>query len=115
MTPTTHHRIARTAAGALAATALLAPAAASAHLPFEELRAAPPVVYHATPAPDRIDTGRSAQVTRAAVTPAPTVTQSIDDGFDWGAAAIGAGGAGALLLLAAAGTSAAGHRRHVAS
>jgi hypothetical protein len=102
MTPTTHHRIARTAAGALAAPALLAPAAA-------------PVVYHATPAPDRIDTGRPAQVTRAAVTPAPTVTQSIDDGFDWGAAAIGAGGAGALLLLAAAGTSAAGHRRHVAS
>src|SRR5260370_98308 len=49
----------------------------------------------------------------ATVAPAPAVTQTIaDDGFDWGAAAVGAGGAGAVLLLTAAGASAVGHRRH---
>jgi hypothetical protein len=41
---------------------------------------------------------------------APAVTTVIDDGFDWGSAAIGAGGAAAVLLLSAAGASAP--RRH---
>lgn len=108
---TTHHRIARTAAGALAATTLLAPAA-SAHLPFDE-RPTPTVAYQPAPAPDRIDSGRVAAVTPATVRPAPTVTQTIDDGFDWESAAIGAGIAG-VVLLAAAGASTAGHRRHAA-
>jgi hypothetical protein len=31
---------------------------------------------------------------------APVVTTIVDDGFDWGSAAIGAGAAGALMLLA---------------
>lgn len=48
--------------------------------------------------------------------PAPTVTRSIDDGIDWGSAAIGAGTATGLLLVAAAGaTGAAHHYRHVRS
>jgi hypothetical protein len=45
---------------------------------------------------------------------APTVTRSIDDGFDLGSAAIGAGGATALLLLSAAGASTLSSRRRQA-
>jgi hypothetical protein len=33
----------------------------------------------------------------------PTITTMIDDGFDWGSAAIGAGTAGALLALVSLG------------
>ena len=33
----------------------------------------------------------------------PAVTTTIDDGFDWGSAAIGAGGAGALIVLVSLG------------
>ena len=29
----------------------------------------------------------------------PPVVQTIDDGFDWGSAAVGAGGAGGLIVL----------------
>jgi hypothetical protein len=43
---------------------------------------------------------------------APTVTRTIDDGFDLGSAAIGAGGATALLLLTAAGATTLSSRRH---
>ena len=35
--------------------------------------------------------------------PSPAVTTTIDDGFDWGSAAIGAGGAGALIVLVSLG------------
>jgi hypothetical protein len=35
--------------------------------------------------------------------PAPAVTTTIDEGFDWGSAAIGAGAAGALLALVSLG------------
>jgi hypothetical protein len=46
--------------------------------------------------------------------PAPTVTQPIDDGFDLGSAAIGAGSAAAVLLLGGAGaTAVARHRRRL--
>ena len=34
---------------------------------------------------------------------APPVTTTIDEGFDWGSAAIGAGAAGALLVLVSLG------------
>ena len=44
--------------------------------------------------------------------PRPTVARTIDDGFDLGSAAIGAGGAAALLLLTAASASAVSHRHH---
>lgn len=41
------------------------------------------------------------------------VTRTTDPGFDWGSAAIGAGGAAALLLLVGAGNSVRLHRpRH---
>lgn len=46
--------------------------------------------------------------------PAPTVTRTIDDGFDLGSAAIGAGSAAAVLLLGGAGATAVSrHRRRV--
>ncbi|MET0684352.1 MAG: hypothetical protein ABW060_03500 [Solirubrobacteraceae bacterium] len=38
--------------------------------------------------------------------PVPVETTVIDDGFDWGSAAIGAGGAVLVLLLSAAGLTA---------
>ena len=44
--------------------------------------------------------------------PAPTVTRTIDEGFDVGSAAIGAGGAAAVLLLTAAAAAAVSQRRH---
>jgi hypothetical protein len=86
------HLLTRTVAGALAVTALAAPAAGA--LPNEQL-AAP-----------------AAQDRASSSSPRPTVTRTIDDGFDLGSAAIGAGGAAAVLLLSAAGASAATHRHH---
>jgi hypothetical protein len=43
--------------------------------------------------------------------PAPTVTRTIDEGFDLGSAAIGAGSAAAVLLLGGAGATAVSRRR----
>jgi len=46
--------------------------------------------------------------------PAPTVTSTVDDGFDLGSAAIGAGSAAAVLLLSGAGAAAVSrHRRRL--
>jgi hypothetical protein len=74
------HRIIRLAAAGLIAGALVAPTA------------------HAVPAsPDR------QPAERVVVEPAPPVVQSVDDGFDWASAAIGAGAAGGLVLLVGAG------------
>jgi hypothetical protein len=78
-------RLTRTMTGALVVTALAAPAAS------------------ARPLYD--NPGRPSE-------PAPTVTRTIDEGFDVGSAAIGAGGAAAVLLLTAAGAAAMSHRRH---
>ena len=48
--------------------------------------------------------------------PRPHVTRTIDDGFDLGSAAIGAGSAAAILLIGGAGATAASrHRRRVRS
>jgi hypothetical protein len=61
----------------------------------------------APPAPARIDPppNPSYNVPEAADASRP-VMRVVDDGFDWGAAAIGAGGGGAVIALAAfAGTS----------
>jgi hypothetical protein len=52
-------------------------------------------------------------VTNTTRTPAPTVTRRIDDGFDVGSAAIGAGGAAAGLLLATGGFAAISRRRRI--
>jgi hypothetical protein len=78
------HRITRVLAVVLAAGALAAPAASAKPAP-----------------PDAVQTGSGPDI---AIEPesAPLV-QTVDTGFDWDSAAIGAGGAGALLLLVAAG------------
>ena len=82
------HRITRLAAAALIAGALAAPAAS------------------ARPAgPDTPNTGEP-----VVIDPAPPVVQSVDDGFDWASAAIGAGAAGGLILLIGAGGSSYRHR-----
>ena len=44
------------------------------------------------------------------IEPAPVV-QRVDEGFDWGSAAIGAGGAGALILLVSVGGIGYRHRQ----
>jgi hypothetical protein len=94
----------------LAATALLAPTA-SARLPIEEQPTT--VEYRAAPAPDQFGARPAAPAGMQRIEPsAPSVTRSIEaDGFDWSAAAIGAGAASAVLLLTGAGASAVGHRR----
>ena len=78
------HRLARLVAVSLTAAAFAAPTAS------------------AVPAgPDAIQTGSAEQL---AIEPAPApVVQTVDNGFDWDSAAIGAGGAGALLLLVSLG------------
>jgi uncharacterized membrane protein YdfJ with MMPL/SSD domain len=84
----TSHRLSRTAAGALTALAFVAPTAVAREADVYRGNATPPVPP-----------------------PAPSVT-TIDDGFDWDSAAIGAGGAAAVLVLAMSGASAASHRHH---
>jgi len=82
------HRITRLAAAGLIAGALAAPAAS------------------ARPAgPDTPNTGEP-----VVIDPAPPVVQSVDDGFDWASAAIGAGAAGGLILLIGAGGVSYRHR-----
>ena len=81
----TPRRLTRALAGAMAVTAIAAPAAV----------ARPIVDFHDS----------------SSYEPAPTVTRTIEDGFDWGSAAIGAGGAAAVLLLSGAGASAVSHRQ----
>ena len=82
------HRITRLATAGLIAAALAAPAAS------------------ARPAgPDTPNTGEP-----VVIEPAPPVVQSVDDGFDWASAAIGAGAAGGLVLLIGAGGISYRHR-----
>jgi hypothetical protein len=49
----------------------------------------------------------------ASVESSPPVVQTIDEGFDWGSAAIGAGGGGALVVIVALGVAAHTTRRPV--
>jgi hypothetical protein len=92
----THHRrsqVQRCLATGIAVAALAAPAA----------QAAPSLE------PGSKDTSQSSTAEVRGVEPepvaadSPPVTTTIDEGFDWGSAAIGAGGAGALIALAALG------------
>jgi hypothetical protein len=91
------HVLSRTLAAYLALAALAAPAAS------------------ARPAFDPIGAGggtRSAGVAHDARQPAPTVVRHIDESFDWGSAAIGAGaGAGAVLLTLAGASTLMSRRR----
>jgi hypothetical protein len=83
------HRLASLIAAGITAAALAAPAAVARPIdgPNEPIRPGPgPTVVEPEPSP----------------APAPVV-RMIDDGFDWGSAAIGAGGAGALIVLIALG------------
>jgi hypothetical protein len=84
------HRITRLVTAALLAGALAAPAASAR--PVSD----PP-----------IDNGSGPVVIKPA--PAPVV-QSIDEGFDWASAAIGAGAAGSLILLIGVGGTTYRHR-----
>ena len=67
------HRITRLVLVGLAVLALAAPVASARPAPAD------------TPIPS--------------VEPAPPVVQSVDEGFDWASAAIGAGAAGGIILL----------------
>jgi hypothetical protein len=89
-------RLARAVAGALAVTALAAPAAMAR--PID----AAPGWTASQPAASQSDT----------TAPAPTVIRTIDDGFDWGSAGIGAGATAAIVLLSLGGVRAAA-RAHV--
>jgi hypothetical protein len=56
----------------------------------------------ASPALDRGSLSGHGRTTTAVEPPpvdAPVVVRAVDEGFDWGSAAIGAGGAGALAVL----------------
>ena len=62
----------------------------------------------------RASSGTASTPSEQASQPAPTVTRAVDDGFDVGSAAIGAGSAAAILLVAGAGATAVSrHRRRV--
>ena len=89
MTTPRRHRLASLIAAGITAAALAAPAALARPIdgPNEPVRPDPgPTVVEPEPSP----------------APAPVV-RMIDDGFDWGSAAIGAGGAGALVVLVSLG------------
>lgn len=63
--------------------------------------------------PVRIDPGPTVVVQPEQAPARPPVAQKIDDGFDWGSAAIGAGGAGALVVIVAVGGVAYTTRRRL--
>ena len=90
------------------------------HRPFQLARAlaagaavaalaAPPAVARIDPPPTpAFNAGRAAPTAAAGSESRPgnppvVIVRNVDDGFDWGAAAIGAGGAGALIVLVSAG------------
>jgi hypothetical protein len=89
----------RTVASALLVTAFAAPCAVARPAPEDSFR---PDSAESVPA-----------TTDAARPPAPLVTRTIDDGFDLGSAAIGAGGGAAAMLLTAAGAAAISRRRRI--
>jgi hypothetical protein len=84
------HRITRLATAALVAGALAAPAASARPVTDPPIpNGSGPVVIEPAPAP---------------------VVPTVDDGFDWASAAIGAGAAGGLILLIGVGGSTYRHR-----
>jgi hypothetical protein len=60
----------------------------------------------------RASTG-STSASESTDSPAPTVTRAVDEGFDLGSAAIGAGSAATILLLSGAGATMIVRRRRV--
>ena len=110
-------RLSSALAGALAIGALAAPAANA--VTSEEFRAASdPQSTSAVGSGDSSGLYSTSALgssnTPASTVPAPTVSRTIDDGFDLGSAAIGAGSAAAILLLSGAGATAVSrHRRRI--
>jgi hypothetical protein len=100
------HRLASAAAGAVT-IALVAASIAGAR-PLDEPGGQP----RSGSVQERNLSALSMRATSAKSTPQvqPTVVRVVDDGFDWGSAAIGAGGATGILLLATTGAAAATHR-----
>jgi hypothetical protein len=93
MPPRRSRRLTRAVAGALAVTAIAAPAAIA-----RPIDAAPGWTASqpgASPSP--------------ADAPAPTVIRTIDNGFDWSSAGIGAGATTAIALLSLGGVRASAH------
>ena len=86
MTANGRKKFTRTLAACTAAAALAAPVAQASPI-------IDPGSGYASPTSDPI------------VIEGPPVTTTIDGGFDWGAAAIGAGGAGMLILLSLGGAA----------
>ena len=85
MTANGRHKFIRALAVCSATAALAAPAA----------QASPALEPGSDPGP----------ATEPIVVKGPPVTTTVDAGFDWGAAAIGAGGAGMLVLLSLGGAA----------
>jgi len=67
----------------------------------------------APPAHAMADRGPVTDEPAPAPTQAPVVVRAVDEGFDWGSAAIGAGGAGALIVLVSLGGFSYATRHHV--
>jgi hypothetical protein len=91
MPPTRSHQFRRAAISALAITAIAAPAAGAR--PATEPQSSSG--YNAS----------AVAIEPEPAAPAPTVTRAIDAGFDWGSAAVGAGGAAAVLLVSLGGAT----------
>ena len=85
----------RAVAGALAVTAL-------PHSPPSRARSTPASGWTASPPPASQSDAEA---------PAPTVIRTVDDGFDWGSAGIGAGATAALVLLTLSGVRAGSRTR----
>jgi len=85
-TPHHSHRLARVLAAGVTAAALAAPSAGARPIDGPEQ-------------PVRLDPGPTVVVAPEQ----PPVVQTIDEGFDWGSAAIGAGSGGALVVVVALG------------
>jgi hypothetical protein len=81
--------LARALAAAIAVVALAAPAAPA--------RIDPPAtpVFNSSEAAPTATVGSGSRPTN----PPVVIVRNVEDGFDWGAAAIGAGGAGAVVAL----------------
>jgi hypothetical protein len=90
VTPHRSHRLARLLAAGVTAAALAAPPAVARPIDDPQL-------------PVRPDPGVTAVEPEPAPPDAPIVVRHIDAGFDWGSAAIGAGGAGALIVIVSLG------------
>jgi hypothetical protein len=101
-----HHRLARTVAGAVVVAALAAPAADARPAPEDAFR---PVVSDSSLVVTDQTNAPTPPVVQAATVQPAAITATVDDGFDWGAAAIGAGAAAAALLLIVAAVTALPH------